>query len=282
VVSAVTKNAVELGDRAGTLGDSLADASQHAQKTIALKKKITGAAAYPLAIMAGTICLVIGLIVFVFPKIVPLFESLKVSLPLSTRLLIGFSKILTERWYVVLISVFLVPATAILTFRLLGPVQKYSQYLVIRLPLVGPVVRLAQNSFIFESLHSLVRGGEQLSDALQTVSGMVKHYEYKMVLAKTSDEVREGRSCALLFSQYKKLFPAFVPGIILTGEKTGNLEVVIKDISEIVRTELEDRLKALTTVIEPALMISMSLLIGFIALSIILPIYGITSHFQTV
>lgn len=278
-VSEVTRLAVGLGDKSGSLGDSLLRASHNLNKKIALRKRIVNASAYPAAILVGTLGLVFGLIVFIFPKIIPLFESLKVTLPISTRIIIGLSRLVSGYWHVALIFLFVLGFVSFFLKRF-SFCRQWVQYLMLRLPLVGKIIRLRQVSGIFDSLETLVGGGEQLSEALKTISRISQFYEYKNFLIAANEEVSQGRSFALFIENNKKLFPPYISSLVSTGERTANIEHAISDTAEIVQSELDDLLKALTVIIEPALMVSMSLIIGFIALSIILPIYGITSHFQ--
>jgi len=279
-VSSTTRLAVALGDKSGTLGDSLFRASQHINKKIALRKKITSATAYPLAILIGTLSLVVGLVVFIFPKIIPLFDNLKVSLPLSTRIIIVVSHVLSQYWHVIMAAIFIAIIVVVCFLRFSERSRQFIQYVLLRLPLVGAIIKLKQVSSIFDALQTLTDGGEQLSEALKTVSGIPLCYEYKSFLVFACEEVNQGRSFAEFIQKNKILFPVYISGVVSAGERTANIELAIRDVAEIVQTELDDVLKVLTATIEPVLMVSMSLLIGFIALSIILPIYGITAHFQ--
>lgn len=281
-VSEVSRYSAELGEKSGSLAKSLKGAGVQIQKKLATKKKVLGAVAYPGAILVGTIGLVLGLMLFVFPKIIPLFTTLKVQLPLSTRMLIGFSFFLTHHWLALILGILVISASLVVLYLFSPKSKEWFDWAMLRVPLIGGVVRARTLCGLFDSLSTLLQGGEQLSEALLYVSGTTSYNEYKSAVTEASRVVTDGRSLAEYFRANKKLFPVYVFGIISVGERTGNLEQSVKDISEIASEQLDDTLRVLTAALEPLLMVSMSFVIGFIALSIILPIYGITSHFQNV
>lgn len=281
-VSEISRYAAELGERSGSLAHSLKEAHAQIENTLALKRKIAGAMAYPTAILVGTAGLVFGLMLFVFPKIIPLFETLKVRLPLSTRLLIGLSRLLSGYWLVLGLALVACLFFVLFLFKFSKKPRVFLNYALVRIPIIGQIVRLRIICGAFGSLLTLLRGGEQLSAALLSVSETVKFAEYKTAFKVAGEIVAQGRSLANFFREKRKLFPLYIFGIVSVGEKTGNMETSVENVSGILRDELDGKLRVLTVVLEPALMISLSFVIGFIALSIILPIYGITSHLQNV
>ncbi len=281
-VSETTKQAAHLGEKSGSLSVALRAASLQIKRGLDIKKKVAGAIAYPIAIIACTSVLVLGLMVFVFPKIIPLFTTLKVSLPLSTRILIGISTGLTKNWLQLFCGLSICIVAFIAALKKSKIFRTLLQKITLRIPLIGAIIRIKITSSTFDTLYSLLVGGEQLSDALLHVSNMLKRAEYQHAYWLAGDEVVHGRSLADFFRRNTNLFPAYVFGIISVGERTGKMADTIKDVSDIAKEELDDKLKIMTSSLEPVLMVSMSLIIGFIALSIILPIYGITSHFQNV
>ncbi len=281
-VSGISTNAARLGERSGSLSDSFKSAHEQVEKLLIMKKKIIGAVAYPFAILIGTLCLVVGLLLFVFPKIVPLFKTLKVTLPLSTRILIWVSETLSKQWWMFLLVIVGVILSVILLWRFSPRAQNFFRAAVLRIPIIGHIFRTRILYSIFDSTYVLLRGQEQLSEVLKNIAITLKFIEYAVLLEKASELVSEGKSLSVFFREEKKKFPLYISGIVSVGEKTGNMENSMKSVSDILRTELDDKIRILTAALEPILMVSMSFVIGFIALSIILPIYGITSHFQNV
>lgn len=282
MVSRISISAAGLGERSGSLSVCLLEASRQIKNSLEIRKKIVSAVAYPSMVLGGTIVLVVSLLVFVFPKIIPLFETLKVSLPLSTRILIWLSHFLSHYWvFVITIPLGLVFASVCLS-RFFERYRKAWQKIVLRVPFVGHIVKLKILSSIFNSLQVLIQGGEHLDGALTHISEYVNSHEYQKTLTKLSEDIREGKILSEAIVAHGFLFPHYVASILSVGERTANMEGSFKHISEIVKEDINNKLKILTVAIEPTLMISMSGLIGFIALSIILPIYGITSHFQHV
>lgn len=281
-VTSASIQSAYLGEKAGALADNLLRAHAQLERQINLRKKIVAAVAYPSLIMGGTCLLALGLILFVFPKIVPVFESLKVTLPLSTRLLILVSTFVSKYWAAIFSSYVVAFVSTALAFRRWEKFRRFAQFVMLRLPAIGTIVRTKILYELFDQLQLLLSGGEQFAAGLHELSLATKNFEYSKILESASSEVSQGKSAAEFFRNYKKLFPVSVFGILSVGERTARIEQSVKDIADVLQQELEDRLKIVTAALEPALMVAMSLIIGFIAVSVILPIYGITSHFQNV
>lgn len=279
-ISSIGLQAAVLGERSGSLADAIKGASAQMDKTLTLRKKVAGAVAYPATILVASACLLIGLLVFVFPKIIPLFDSLKVKLPLSTRFLIGLSEGLSKYWFIGLVVLILTVVVGVLVVKFSEKGRVFYERLVVRIPILGGIIRLKIICHIFDSLATLLNGGEQLSVALQSVAESVRSHEYQEFLLSASEEVTQGRYFSDYLKNFDKLFPMYIIGILTAGERTSNVAGSMLDAANVAREELDDRLKVITAALEPLLMVTMSFIIGFIALSIILPIYGITSHLQ--
>lgn len=280
-ITDLTRITITLGERTGTLADSLRIASEQLENQIATRKKIASVLAYPALVFLGTLGLVLGLLLFVFPKIIPLFVTLKVSLPLSTRILISTTSIIQTQWLLLCISMWLLIGFFFLVPRV-SFLKKISDFIYLRIPFVGGIIKARLVSQVFDSVAALMSAGESLPASLMEVSKMIKNHEYQRVILQAGSAIEQGKALSEFLREYKRFFPLFVPNIVSVGERTGNIEPVIRNIADLLKTELDDKLRVVTAAIEPVVMIVMSVLIGFIAISIILPIYGITSHFQNV
>lgn len=281
-VSDSTKNIVRLGENNGSLAKSLESSAFFVERVLDFRKKILSAVAYPTFVLIGTFGLVLGILFFVFPKITPLFVSLGVPLPFSTRLLIYLMKIVDEHWLLILVLLIFITVGTLLCYVNIKSFKNFIFIILIRIPFVGPLIKGRILIQIFDSLQTLINGNESLDLALIQVAKNTKQSEYARSLLEASEAVTQGKSLAAFLKEKKNLYPSFIPSLISVGEKTGNISISLKSVAEILQTDLNDRLKIFITALEPFLMISMSLLIGFVAVSIILPIYGITSHFQNV
>lgn len=274
--------AVHLGEQTGALADTLAQASMAISSRLELKKKVLSAVAYPAFVLAGTCVLAGALMVFVFPKIIPLFESMKVDLPLSTRFLIALSGFVSQYWWLLGMSVFLLVLVGYILCKTFPTVLELVEWMLPRIPIAGRLYVLWVVVHVFSSLHMLIRGGKQFSEAVQDAGQFVRHHEYKTLLNDLSAELRSGRSATETLRRNSRLIPHFVLGVLAAGERSGTIESSLDHIARIAKEELEDTLRICTAAVEPVLMVSMAFVIGFIAISIILPIYGITTHFQSV
>lgn len=280
VVRRITRDIVSLGEHSGYLADCLERACEQNTRILETKKKIIGAAVYPAMIFIGTIVLVMALLLFIFPKIIPLFKTFKVDLPLTTRALIWVYEFFSEHWTWILGGSILFVATTCSLHVFVEGFRNLIKFVLLRIPVIGKIIQIKILGSIFDSLVTLIRGGEALDTALAHTAQSVSFPEYAALFYEAGARVSNGK----LFSDYarerKKHIPVFAAGIVAVGERTGNVESSFVSIADIFKSELDSKLKLLTSTIEPILMVSMSALIGFVALSIILPIYGITTHFQ--
>lgn len=282
IVSAATISNIRLGEETGELARVIKNRSEQIKEEILLRKKVVGALIYPGIIFLGTLVLVTCLLVFVFPKIVPIFKTLKTDLPVSTRLLIFVSQALIENWLEIILTLVSVIASIAVVFRSSKKARDLFEQLLFRVPVLGKIVKSNIQCSIFSYLHLLTNNGGQIEESLKTVSEITKSSSYKKLLVDHYEEISAGKKLSELISQNPKHYSVFVPSIISVGESTGNLSGSFKDLAQVLREDLDGKLKFFTTALEPVLMITMSLIVGFVAISIILPIYGITSNFQNV
>jgi len=268
-------NLVKVGETSGNLSETLLYLSAELKKQKEVRQRIRGALIYPAVILVVTVAVTLFLTLFIFPKILPIFVSLGIQLPFTTRLVISFLTF-ASRYGLASLGVIVIIVVGV---RLLLSVEKihfaYDRALLF-LPFLSKVlVNLTLTNFT-RSLAVLLRSGMNIVDALEVAKGTFHNKYYRGEVEKIVSAVKKGESIARYLATQPRLFPPMLTGMIEVGESTGNLEQNLLYLSEYYESEVDEVVKNLTSILEPALLLFMGLLVGFVALSIITPIYKVT------
>jgi len=273
-----TLHIISVGESSGTLGENLLYLAEELRKRQILRRKIIGAAVYPLIITLATLGITGFLMLYLFPKIMPIFNSLHVELPFTTRLVMGVSIFLKE-WGVVFFG-----ALILLIILLVVLHKRHKKFrtvfdaALVRVPVVGRAVRHYNLAMGARTLGLLLKSGITLSDALPITAHTTLHTGYKQHYLLMADAVYRGEKISVHLHKHKVFFPEVFGSLTAVGEKSGTLSESLTYLSELYESEVDDFTKNLATIVEPALMITMGLIVGLIAISIITPIYGITQN----
>ncbi|MEJ2723635.1 MAG: type II secretion system inner membrane protein GspF [Deltaproteobacteria bacterium] len=271
IFSQIYVNMVRAGEASGSLDlvlDRLAEFSEHQQ---ALKGRFRSALAYPIFMACVATLILFFLITFIMPNIMRIFSEMEQTLPTATVLLIGFSNFLKSYWWVI----FLAAAAGGLLLKQFKKSEK-GQYLwdemKIRLPIVGPINRKMALARFGRTLGSLLQSGVPLLPALEIVRNIVNNMPIAQVIDKTADDIQEGKTLAAPLSQ-SRWFPSIMVQMITVGEQSGELEKMLNKIADMYEEEAQSRIMAVTAMLEPAMILCMGLVVGFIVISILLPIF---------
>jgi general secretion pathway protein F len=270
VFSSIYVNMVESGEASGSLDvvmDRLADFGEHQQ---ALRSRFKAALAYPIFMsIVGTIVLFV-LVTFIVPNITKVFTEMRQTLPLPTVVLIEVSDFLLSFWWIILLGLFC--GIVILRRMKRRPRGQYLwDRLKLRIPVVGPLNQKIALGRFARTLGSLLQSGVSLISALQIVSRIVDNVLIQEVIEKAGDEIQKGQSLAGSLSQ-SPWFPSMAIQMISVGEQSGELEGMLYKIAESQEREVESQITALTSMLEPVMILMMGVIVGFIVFSIILPI----------
>lgn len=268
-------NIIRIGEASGTLSENLAYLADELKKKQELRRKVIGALIYPIVILSSTFGLTGLLTIVIFPKILPVFRSLNVELPFTTKLFIQFSTLITEKghWAALGVALFLISVWLILKIK---KVRFASHYLILKLPVVGGMARAVNIANFCRTLGLLLKSGVKIIEAVGITGDTLSNLIYKKELEQLSDQIKKGGSLAQYFSKRERSFPPMISQMIEVGETTGNLSESLFYLSEFYESEFNEATKNLSNILEPLLMITMGLIVGFIAISIITPIYKVT------
>lgn len=270
-------NIIRVGETSGTLGDNLKYLAEELDKARELKGKVVGALIYPAVILVASLAVSALLTLFLFPKLLPIFQSLHANLPFSTRALIWLSSFLSNYglWVIIGFIVFVIG----FIFSLRNEKFRYFWHAaLLKLPVLGTLFKNYHLTSMCRTLGLLLKGQVKVLEATAVTSETSTNLVYRRELANLQNAITKGSAIAKHLEHHPKLFPPMFTEMIAIGEATGNLSETLIYLGEISEQELDETTKRLSSVIEPAMMIVMGLLVGFVAISIITPIYEVTQH----
>jgi type IV pilus assembly protein PilC len=269
---------VRVGEASGTLAQNLLYLSDETKKRRNLKRKIKSAMVYPMIILVATLGVTAFLAFFVFPKLLPALTGSGAPLPASTQLLLAGITFFTSYGLYCIAALIIL----IIVFRLLLKHVEPFRYAMHNLILLTPVLSklsISLNMVNFARIFSLLlKSGVKIAEALVITGKTFDNLVYRKFVDEASQEIGRGGALAPFLEKKAKLFPPFVTGMIQIGEATGNLNENLVYVAEYYEEEVSYGLDSMTTIIEPVMLLFMGLLVGFVAISIITPIYAISSN----
>ena len=273
----LTINIIAVGEISGSLSDNLDHLVLTLKKQQELKRKIISASVYPIFIIIATLAITVMLTVFFFPKVIPVLKSVNYQLPWTTRFLI-FASDLMRNQGILLSILFIIFIISIFLLLKVKKIHYWYDNILLSTPLIKKLIQTYNVTNISRTLGLLQNSGVGIVRAFQITSTTTPNMIYKSELNRIAEELLKGEKISKLMKQRKRLFPPIMFQMIEVGESTGKLSESFFYISDIYEEEMDDITKNLSTVLEPLLLVFMGALVGFIAVSIITPIYGITQH----
>ncbi len=269
---------IKVSEESGTLESTLKYLSEQLSKDYALRKKIQGAMFYPTLVLCAGLGIGGFISVFVLPKLTDFFENIDIPLPLTTRILIGFSNLMKHYGILIFggIFAFMIFFRWLITTPFFKPIW---QGFLLRVPILGKLLIYSQVTRFTRNLGTLMQSGVPLANGLETSANTLNILSFKHHLHKVKDDLTKGRniSDSLERNNFKE-FPNMTVKMIKVGEKTGNLEDVLMYLSSFYEDEIDDITKNLTNILEPLMLAGIGLAVAFLALAIIGPIYEITGN----
>ena len=213
------------------------------------------------------------LIAFIIPVFEEMFANLQAELPAITKSVIQLSEFVREN-VVMLLVVLLVATLLVRWLTLLKPIKRFHDHLLIRTPLVGDLVLKSQLSNFCKTMETLLSSGIPLSEAIHVAAGHVKNFKLKAVLHRGYDAVIAGGHLHQAWGK-ERLLPAMMAEMVAVGEETGNLALMFRKLGRFYGDEIEALVPALTSVIEPVLIVLVGALVAGILISMYLPLFEV-------
>jgi type II secretory pathway component PulF len=268
---------VQIGEESGSLEQSLVNLAIHLRKSHELRGKIQGALLYPTIVVTAMVGLGMTLAVFVLPKLTTLFASLGSDLPWSTKVLLAVSNFMTHYWYLSLIYL-IVGIVVILIARRVMPTKLFFHYCALHVPLVHRFGLVMNLSGFARAMSLLLQSGVTVDKALEIVGGNMSNLFYQYDVAFFLQQVKKGESLGETMKQRSKRFPGIVSKMIKVGEQSGNLADTFAYLADYYEDDLDGLSRNLSSILEPVLLVVIGIVVAFVAMSVISPIYNFTSN----
>src|SRR3990167_1565251 len=250
------------GEVGGVIDEVLARLADNLEKQQEFSGKVKGALIYPAIIVVGMFVVGLVMMIFVIPRLTSLYGDFDAELPTATKILIGISGFFVNFWpfLIILIGGGLWGFSA---YRKTPAGKRRTDELIFKLPIIGQLQREVILTELTRTLALMVGAGVSILDALKDAS----------------KQVEKGFPIAYSFSKHPEAFPFILSQMVAVGEETGKMEEVLGKVSHVFEVESDQKVKGLTSAVEPLVMIILGLGVGFLVIAIILPIYNLTSQF---
>lgn len=267
---------VRAGEESGSLTDSLMVVAVQMERSEELVRKIKGAMIYPAIVITAIIIVSVLMLIYVVPTLTKTFTSLGVQVPLATRVIVAISDFLVNNVSLVLTALIAFVVGAILFVR-----SKLGGRVVIALalhtPVINELVRETYTARAARTLSSLLSAGVPVLDALAITREVVHAQAFAQVLEEAQGHVKKGELLSTAFAEHDKLYPLLMSDMLAVGEETGKVADMLKQIAEFYEADVAEKTKDLSTIIEPVLMLLIGAIVGVFAVSMIAPIYSLSS-----
>lgn len=269
--SSIYVHMVRAGEASGALDQILFRLAEFLEKQQVLRNKVTNAMLYPIIMLViGTIILFF-LITFVVPKITQVFAQQKQALPWPTVALMSVSEFMADYW-MVLVGVVIGGLYLIRRFTHTARGRMVADRVTLKLPLIGDVARMVSISRLTSTLSTMLASGVQLLDALDVSKRVMNNRVLEETVEGARQNIREGETIADPLKRSGE-FPALVTHMIAVGEKSGEMEEMLRRVSQIYDSEVERVIARLTSLMEPIMILVMGAIVLFIVVAILLPIF---------
>lgn len=264
-------NMVEAGELSGSLEIALQRMAVHFDKEHELKQSVKKATTYPIVVAIIAIAVVVILIVVVVPTFVGMFEGMGTELPGTTKALIAMSDFVKSQWYIIIAVVI----ATIVGFRFYSRSEVGSitlSRIKLKAPIIGDVQTKIVASRFARTLSTLLASGLPLLDALEIVAKVVDNHVAEKGLLDAQDQVSKGIPLSKPIEEMG-IFPPMINHMVRIGEDTGQLEPILNKVADFYDREVETAVAQMTTMLEPAIIVFLAIVVGFVVLSIIQPMF---------
>ncbi len=264
-------NMVKAGEAGGVLGEVLERLAEFAERQRVLKNQVVSALFYPAILFGLMVTAVIILMILVIPKFTEMFLEFDADLPLPTQILISVSDAFANFWWLGLLAISLI-VTVLRQYLRTEAGKILLDRIKLKIPLVGPVFSTFAIVRFTRTMATLLENGVRMLPALQVVKDTIGNKVYSNAITEAEKEVEQGSTLSRELGQSKD-FPSLVTHMIAVGEESGEPVTMLSKLSEYYDMEIRKSLERLTSSISPLVILIMGLLIGFIAVAMILPIF---------
>lgn len=267
------QNMIRAGEESGGLDQILNRLAVYIEKSVKIQSKVKGALFYPAAIMVVAMIVVSAILIFVIPKFKELFDSSGQELPAITVFVMDMSKAFTTYWYLIFGGLF----AAVYAFKMYKETPAGSAQVddvLLKAPVLGDIIQKGAIARFSRTLGTLLASGVGIMEALEISSKTVGNNTIEKAILRAKTAIQEGKSITVPLSK-EKYIPAMVTQMISVGEQTGNLDQMLGKIADFYEDEVDAAVGAMTSLLEPILMVFLGAIIAFLVIAMYLPIFNL-------
>ncbi|HUS91866.1 MAG TPA: type II secretion system F family protein [Phycisphaerae bacterium] len=261
-------------EASGTMSQMLQRACDYLSQERETVKRVKGAMIYPICMLSFCTLVVIGLLVFILPRFEKIYSGKGAILPGPTRLLLGLSHGITDYWYLVLLGLGGAITGAVFFLRSEAG-GEFMDTVRIHMPVIGRMYRKAYLARSLRTMSTMVATGVSLLDGLEITAEVAGNRHFAEIWTAVAEQAKVGSSVSEELAHHK-LVPGTVVHMVAAGEKTGQLAKVMDRVADFCEEELKVAVKAVTSLIEPLMIIIMGIIIGGIAMALLLPVFSMS------
>lgn len=274
VFSKLFVSMMRAGEESGNLVGSLNEVGLNLEKSHALTKKIKGALTYPTIILSAMILIGVLMFAYVVPTLSKTFTELGSELPASTKFIIFLGNFFSEHLVLSLLCIFGIFSGLYFLIKA-SFMQKYIDYIVVKIPMVGTMVKELNTARTARTMSSLLLSGVTITRSIEITEEVVQNIYYRKILEEAKNGIEKGLPFSDSFEKNPQLYPIMMAEMIQVGEETGKLADMLHEIAIFYEGEIENKTKNLSTIVEPFLMLIIGGAVGFFAISMISPMYTV-------
>lgn len=266
---------VEAGENGGTLDLMLDKLATYYEREYQLEKKIRGAMLYPTVVCLLAVVVLAVLIFFILPQFAGIFADFQMPIPPTTRILLDGAAFLTRFWLPILL-VLLAIVLGFFAYLQTAEGKRWWDRASLKLPFIGQLLNWTFTSRLARTLSTLTRGGTPILLALEITGKVVGNTRFQEVISQVESRVEQGEDLATPLEEAQLLPPLFIQ-LLEVGEETGALDEMLGQAADFYEEEVENKAKNLTTLLEPAIVIILGVVVGVLLVTTILPLYDLVS-----
>lgn len=279
IFPALFSNMVRAGEMTGNLDETLDRMATHFEKQHSLKKNIQSTLAYPIILTTLIIGVVIFLLVYIIPQFTLIYDQFDSELPQITQLILAISDVVKNLWWLVIMFLFLGGGVFIFLFKKNQTFHYSVHVAILKMPIFGKLLRKAVIARMTRTLSSLFSSAVPILEALDIVAKVVENPVISKVVLDARSNLEEGGSLSEPLSNHW-VFPPLVYQMTAIGEQTGTLDYMLERIADFYEEDVDRTVETLKSLIEPFMIIILAFVVGFIVLSVMVPMFQVFTEIQ--
>lgn len=268
---------IKSGEMGGVLDNVLVKLSENMEKQSEFRGKVKGAMIYPILIIFGMLAVAMVMMIFVIPKMMSLYEQFDAELPLPTKILMGISSFFVNFWPLVLILIVCL-AYVFKLYRNTPTGRRKIDEMIFLIPIIGDLQKQVILTDLTRTMSLMVGSGVSILESLQITTDVSRNTVITDALNDVTKMIEKGFPLAFAFAKHPESFPFILSQMVAVGEETGKMDEVLAKVSHVFEVESEQKVKALSSAIEPLILLILGIGVAFLVIAVILPIYNLTTQ----